>query len=120
LLDLKAEDIEKIASEVLNNEVLEPLTSVWEVYQKAIKNSQCSQFIFCQLNQNFYQENFIRRNVIKSASIISAFQLTSLIKNKDFSQMYESIYKGSDGYDCTMGVSSFCLELMSTAAHNEL
>jgi len=69
LLDLKPEDVEKIASDILNNEVLEPLTYVWDAYEKARQNTQCASFIFCQLNHNFYQDNFIKRNVIKTASI---------------------------------------------------
>jgi hypothetical protein len=121
LLDLKPEDVEKIASDILNNEVLEPLTFVWDAYEKARKNGQCAPFIYCQLNHNFYQDNFIKRSVVKTASIISAFQSSSHVKGKDaFSALYEEAYKGIEGQDCTMGVHSFCLDLMNTAAHNEL
>ncbi|CAL8132790.1 unnamed protein product [Orchesella dallaii] len=120
LLDLRPEDIEKIASDILNNEVLEPMTSVWDAYGKAVEHSTCANFIFCQLNNNFFSQNFIRRYVIKTSSIISAFQASATMKKDAFSKLYESIHHGADGFDCTHGVSGFCLDLMHTAAHNEL
>lgn len=120
LLDLKSEDIERIATDILNKEMLEPLGAVWDAHEKARKNSQCAQFIYCQLNHNYYNENFIRRNVIKTSSIVSAFQVSSTMKRDAFSLLYEGAYKGADGLDCTHGVNSRCLELMHTAAHNEL
>lgn len=67
LLDLSPTDIEKIASDILNKEVLEPMTSVWDAHQKSIDHSTCASFIFCQLNNNFYSANFIRRYVIKTS-----------------------------------------------------
>ena len=103
LLDLKPEDVEKIATDVLNNEVLAPLTHVWDAYSKAKENTQCAEFIFCQLNYNFYDDNFIKRNVIKSASLISAFQASALLKGKDaFSVLFEAAHKGANGHDCTV------------------
>ncbi|ODM88724.1 hypothetical protein Ocin01_17957 [Orchesella cincta] len=120
LLDLRPEDIEKIASDILNNEVLEPMTSVWDAYGKAIEHSTCASFVFCQLNNNFFSQNFIRRYVIKTSSIISAFQASATMKKDAFSKLYESIHHGADGFDCTHGISGFCLDLMHTAAHNEL
>lgn len=120
LLDLSPEDIEKIASDVLNKEVLQPLTYVYDAYQKARENSICAKFVFCQLNRNFYNENFIRRHVIKTASIISAFQASEVMKKDAFSGLYESIHTGAEGFDCTTGQSNFCLELMHTTSHNEL
>ena len=102
LMDFKAKDIEKIATDVLNNEILQPLTVVWDAHEKARKNSQCASFVYCQLNYNFYNENFIRRNVIKTSSIISAFQVSAAMKRDAFSQLYEGAYKGAGGYDCTV------------------
>jgi hypothetical protein len=118
-MDLTVEDVEKIASEVLNNEVLAPLTFVWDAYQKARENTQCAQFIFCQLNYNFYQENFIKRNIIKSSSIVSAFQASAIMKGKDaFSLLYEAAYKGAAGSDCTVRILIKCR--LSRVPLNEL
>jgi hypothetical protein len=120
LLDFKAADIEKIATDVLNKEILDPLGAVWDAHEKARKNSVCAQFIYCQLNHNYYNENFIRRNVIKTSSIISAFQVSAAMKRDAFSHLYEGAYKGIEGLDCTHGINTRCLDLMNTAAHNEL
>jgi hypothetical protein len=120
LLDLSQEDIERIASDILNKEVLLPLSYVYDAYEKARENPICAKFVFCQLNRNFYHENFIRRHVIKTASIISAFQASEVMKKDAFSGLYESIHTGADGFDCTTGQSNFCLELMHTTSHNEL
>jgi len=120
LLDLSPEDVEKIASDILNKEVLSPLTNVYDAYEKARENTICAKFIFCQLNHNFYNENFIRRNVIKTSSIISAFQASAIMKKDAFSGLYESIHTGADGFDCTHGQSNFCLEMMHATSHNEL
>lgn len=78
LLDLSPADVEKIASDILNKEVLEPMTFVWDAYGKAIDHSTCATFVFCQLNNNFYNENFIKRYVIKTSRYIFLAVLISL------------------------------------------
>jgi len=121
LLDLDPTDLERIISDVLQNEVLLPLSNnVYDAYLKARDNTMCAKFVFCQLNHQFYQENFIRRNIVKTASIISAFQAANAMKKDAFSGLYEAVQTGADGFDCTHGVSNFCLDLMHTTSHNEL
>jgi len=67
VLDLKAEDAEKIASDILTREVLEPLVQVYGGYEIARRNPQCAPFVYCQMNKLVSDLNFIRRNVVKSA-----------------------------------------------------
>jgi len=100
LMDLKPEDIEAIIHELLNDELFEPLSVVLDVHAKAKENYQCREFIFCQLNYNYYDTNFIRRNIIKFSSIATAFQVKR--NDNDFVQIYNSIYSGNDGKDCTV------------------
>jgi len=49
--------------------------------------------------------NFGSKNVLSfNCSVISGFQASANMKKDAFSTLYEAIYKGSSGYDCTVRI----------------
>eukprot|EP00088_Acartia_fossae_P038116 TRINITY_DN3941_c0_g1_i3.p1 TRINITY_DN3941_c0_g1~~TRINITY_DN3941_c0_g1_i3.p1 ORF type:complete len:581 (+),score=127.84 TRINITY_DN3941_c0_g1_i3:81-1823(+) len=101
--ELNSKQRSHLLARLIDNELVEPMQSVWNVYTHSVNNLECAEHLLCLVNHNERKNNVDSRIAVVKASSLAASWALAHVKNnrgEKYWNMYKAVWHGSKGEDC--------------------